>query len=194
MSWKTRHPHVHPMFPWVKWAFFFTCPWISMVKIGIFWSQGTDPDLVVVAIGAHLPSAIRVARPRAQGHPQRRWLTDPGSPGMMGSRLWKHGGKTWRIWTKYGRNSENMEKWRHVFFFGCVCDFVFIIYLELTMNSPTSNPEFLWNSRQPAGELIYVPNAGCAAGFKRSCPKIVASWVSTSQLDMAQNCGDCEVK
>ena len=27
--------------------------------------------------------------------------------------------------------------------------------------------------------------------FKRSCPKIVASWVSTSQLDMAQNCGDC---
>ena len=79
---------------------------------------------------------------------------------------------------EYEQSTEEIQKiWKNegMCFFGCVCDFVFIIYLELTMNSPTSNPEFLWNSRQPAGELIYVPNAGCAAGFKRSCPKIVAS-------------------
>ena len=68
---------------------------------------------------------------------------------------------------EYEQSTEEIQKiWKNegMCFFGCVCDFVFIIYLELTMNS-----------RQPAGELIYVPNAGCAAGFKRSCPKIVAS-------------------
>lgn len=184
MSWKTRHPHVHPMFPWVKWAFFFTCPWISMVKSGIVWSQGTDPDLVVVAIGAHLPSAIRVARPRAQGHPQRRWLTNPGSPGMMAMMATKTWGKNLENMNKVRKKLRKYGKVKACVFFGWVCDFVFIIYLELTMNSPTSNPEFLWNSRQPAGELISVPNAGCAAGFKRYCPKIVASWVSTSQLDV----------
>ena len=191
---KTRHPHVHPMFPWVKWAFFFTCPWISMVKIGIFWSQGTDPDLVVVAIGAHLPSAIRVARPRAQGHPQRRWLTDPGSPGWWVQGYENMGEKLGRIWTKYGRNSENMEKWRHVFFLGA---FV-ILCLSFTWNWPWIHQHLIQNScgilvNQPESSSM-CPMAGCAVGFKRSCPKIVASWVSTSQLDMAQNCGDCEVK
>ena len=41
-------------------------------------TQGADPDLVVVALGAHLPGAVCVAVARAQRHPQGRWLTDPG--------------------------------------------------------------------------------------------------------------------
>lgn len=76
--------------------------------------------------------------------------------------------------------------------FGVLVILSVIISLELTMNSPTSDPECLWNYRQPARELIYVPNAGSAAGFRGSCPKIVASWVSISQLDMGQACGDCK--
>ena len=73
-----------------------------------------------------------------------------------------------------------MEKWKAwcVFRFFFWCSGV-ILCFSLTWNWPWIHQHLIQNA---CGKLIYVPNARCAAGFKRSCPKIVASWVSTSQI------------